>query len=275
MFIISNEEVLNDGLCSRLWCVWEAYQDVANDVQIIIHPLSGSEKHLFGKKGRRGFNPEENAHCGPPGWPMGDDEKRIRRSIGDLGWKLIEDKIRSTCRYFVAENRVNVAKECLIGPGGIELLLKAIVKDTHIMTLDLSCSDLDCHSAVVLAERLNCNATLQWLYLHHNEIRDDGAEVLADALKGNRTLKLLDLRSNSIGNVGAKALANALEINDVLEDLWLTANEIGNDGAKALADALGINRTLRFLNLLDNNHIDKDSREALKEALGKKVNVST
>eukprot|EP00812_Abedinium_dasypus_P001821 NODE_121_length_2042_cov_17.938098.p1 GENE.NODE_121_length_2042_cov_17.938098~~NODE_121_length_2042_cov_17.938098.p1 ORF type:complete len:359 (+),score=65.68 NODE_121_length_2042_cov_17.938098:3-1079(+) len=273
MFVISNEKVLQGGLYSRLWCVWEVDRALDRNVPIIIHPLTGNEKHLFGERGRRDFNPEEDAHCGRPGLPMGNDEKRIRGIIDDGGWKAIADAIRSESRFFTEETRINVAEECKIGPRGIDRLFKAMGAPLHILTLDLSCNGLDWFSAKVVMEELKSNATLQWLYLHHNEIRDHGATFLGEALLVNRVLKLLDLRSNHIGDVGAKALANALKVNDALEILRLSDNEIKNDGSEAFADALDCNTTLRFLNLSANKHIERDVREALKKAQGERVHV--
>jgi len=92
------------------------------------------------------------------------------------------------------------------------------------------------------------------LYLHSNEISDEGISLIAEALKANLTVKQLWLHANSIGDVGGVNLAKALQYNTSLQTLHLRGNNLGNAAALEFAEALRRNTSLVSLGL-DNNRI--------------------
>ncbi|KAK3236010.1 hypothetical protein CYMTET_53827 [Cymbomonas tetramitiformis] len=138
--------------------------------------------------------------------------------------------------------------------------------------------------ALLLANDLVFNTSLNTLSLAGNEIGPEGAKALAVALTPNAegvfntSLNTLDLTSNNIGPEGTKALALALTpnaegmFNTSLNTLHLTESRIGDEGAKALAAALtpndkGVfNTSLNTLHLFG-NEIGDEGAKALAVAL--------
>jgi Ran GTPase-activating protein (RanGAP) involved in mRNA processing and transport len=106
------------------------------------------------------------------------------------------------------------------------------------------------------------NDNLEELYLHNNNISDEGARALGHALGkgGNPTLEVLVLRGNKIGDNGIRYLADALQVSNGLRRIDLgvrdfnTGNEITDKGAQYLYEALQENTRVTELKL-DNNPI--------------------
>eukprot|EP00812_Abedinium_dasypus_P008609 NODE_235_length_1770_cov_349.400583.p1 GENE.NODE_235_length_1770_cov_349.400583~~NODE_235_length_1770_cov_349.400583.p1 ORF type:complete len:533 (-),score=189.69 NODE_235_length_1770_cov_349.400583:155-1690(-) len=282
MLVVSNAAVRDGaGLYSRLWCVWEVYCAVRDNVPIVVHPRTRTEKHLYGEQGENEFDPEK-ARCGAPGSERTADEICIRRTIGrsatcwccfpTLGWARVKSVITNATRTVFgnkAPGTLDASKPAL-GDRGVELLVEAMKEDPWAYTaLRLLRANISDRAAEALAEALKGNDTLEDLILtgnDGNEIGDDGAKALAEALKSNDKLLHLDLKRNDIGDDGAKALAEALKSNKTLTRLQVLHNRIGDDGAKAFAEALKANDTLKQL-LFDINRIGDDGAKALAEAL--------
>eukprot|EP00812_Abedinium_dasypus_P001934 NODE_1234_length_1201_cov_315.315009.p1 GENE.NODE_1234_length_1201_cov_315.315009~~NODE_1234_length_1201_cov_315.315009.p1 ORF type:complete len:383 (+),score=118.59 NODE_1234_length_1201_cov_315.315009:124-1149(+) len=285
MLIVSNAAVCNSGgLYSRLWCTWEVYCAVRDNVLLVMHPRTRTEKHLYGERGERLFDAKE-ARCGNPREPQrSDDEIRIRRVIDaaalrrwclpciatSVDWEGIQAAVKGSTRGFLRDTLVTGeldASSSGLDDCGVELLLEAMKEDPWPCTkFTLRSSNIGDRAAEALAEALKTNKTLERLLLQVNNIGDDGAKALAEALKSNDTLTRLSLGMNRIGRDGAKALAEALKSNDRLTMLYLSNNLIGSAGAKALAEALKTNKTLTHL-FLNVNYIGDDGSEALAEAL--------
>ncbi|CAF3090785.1 unnamed protein product [Rotaria sp. Silwood2] len=81
-----------------------------------------------------------------------------------------------------------------------------------------------------------------YLYLHYNEIGEEGAKSLSQLLEKNGTLLELNLCGNSIGDKGAQYLAQALEKNETLTKMDLGSNGISDEGAKHIAKCLQNNK---------------------------------
>eukprot|EP00812_Abedinium_dasypus_P012347 NODE_586_length_1459_cov_432.082621.p1 GENE.NODE_586_length_1459_cov_432.082621~~NODE_586_length_1459_cov_432.082621.p1 ORF type:complete len:431 (-),score=111.40 NODE_586_length_1459_cov_432.082621:148-1329(-) len=293
MIAISNDVVRDrGGLYARLWCVWEVHSAMEKDVPIVVHPLTGTESHLFGGT-KDTFDPSA-ARCGPPGAPPTDDERQIRAFIdraGASGWEHIRSQILHRSEYTVREECLD-AKSGNIGPRGAELLLDVARTNTSLKILMLQNNHLGDRGAEVLAaalphlrtlESLNLGAndigdagaqalaaalpqtTLETLFIDRNRISDVGAKVLAAALPHLRTLIMLRLDNNDIGDAGAQALAAALP-QTTLKQLYIVGNRISDDGAKVLAAALPHLRTLETL-VLSENVIGDAGAQALAAAL--------
>eukprot|EP00812_Abedinium_dasypus_P013509 NODE_700_length_1400_cov_310.871375.p1 GENE.NODE_700_length_1400_cov_310.871375~~NODE_700_length_1400_cov_310.871375.p1 ORF type:complete len:436 (+),score=119.01 NODE_700_length_1400_cov_310.871375:150-1310(+) len=212
MVVISNDAVCSTGgLYSRLWCVWEVHCALEDDVEILMHPRTSTELHLFGTGGKGSFDPKKNARCGKPGSKITDDEISIRRTIdgptaGPGKWPTIKDQILDCSKYTTKPSRME-ADSCRLGHRGVNLLLELMAEDPSKYTkLDLSRNGIGDHTAQVLAAALHHNTTLTSVSLRHNKIGDGGAQALAAALRHNTTLEYVWLGSNNIGEGGAKAL---------------------------------------------------------------------
>ncbi|KAK3282749.1 hypothetical protein CYMTET_9529 [Cymbomonas tetramitiformis] len=153
-----------------------------------------------------------------------------------------------------------------------------------VEALEFSSQQLEPEDALLLANDLVFNTSLNTLNLSDNYIGDEGAKALVVALTPNAegvfntSLNTLHLWGNNIGPEGAEALAVALTPNEEgvfntsLNTLDLGRNEIGPEGAKALAVALtpnaeGVfNTSLNTLRLTD-DVIGDEGAEALAVAL--------
>jgi hypothetical protein len=126
---------------------------------------------------------------------------------------------------------------------------------------------LEIDGAVVVSVGLQLNPTLLRLALRGCDIDASDAMVIAEALKVNSTLQMLNLNSNNrMGDSGVAAIAEALKVNSSLRRLWLCGNYIEDSGATAIAEALKVNSSLQKLSLGD-NQIYASGAEALAEAL--------
>jgi len=72
-----------------------------------------------------------------------------------------------------------------------------------------------------------------------------GAILLAQALETNSSLETLDIDDSTVGNPGVEALASVLKTNSSIRDFTLSRHiRVGYSGIKALASALKTNETL-------------------------------
>lgn len=90
---------------------------------------------------------------------------------------------------------------------------------------------------------------LKTLSLDYNEITDKGALMIAQFLKEDKTLEVLRLKSNALTGAGAGAIAKALLVNERLESLDLSGNVIGDEGGMELARMLQV-RNAFFLEVI-------------------------
>ena len=78
------------------------------------------------------------------------------------------------------------------------------------------------NGVIVLAESLQYNETLQYLYLNDNpDITSNSAESLAELLLTKKTLSCLDLLCTNIDTDGVMILMESLKTNNTLKELWL------------------------------------------------------
>lgn len=148
-----------------------------------------------------------------------------------------------------------------IGDEGAILLAEVLQENTSVQKLDLERANITDEGAARLADALTENTTLKYLDLYGNRIGDAAAKNLGEAIVRNSSLKRLELSSNRIGDVGAKNLGEAIGWNSSLKKLLLWRNEIGNEGVAALATGLSTNSTLERLDLSLNPDITYSSQE--------------
>ena len=167
---------------------------------------------------------------------------------------------------------------------GLDILAKALCKNSTLETLNLFKNDLRFHDESPLkftgmSEMLATNDKLKELSLDHNPLGSGGVTWIAEALKSNKGVKHLRLRSTLCDDEGAAQLANMLDINKTLEFLYLCSdyddvalcgNDIGDKGAIALADVLKEhNSSLRELHLCHNTNITDKGLRKLTETVQK------
>jgi len=176
-----------------------------------------------------------------------------------------------------------------IGPSGAAIIGSALPNST-LQILDLGSNNIGPSGAAAIGSALP-NSTLQSLDLSYNNIDDSGAAAISGALPNSR-LQTLDFGYNNIGDRGAAAIGATLP-NSTLQSLDLSYNNIGDSGAKAIVDVLIVSpkkaHHLLWINLLDprdkpiietpkpntpltsllldNNHINDSTAEALCQSL--------
>ena len=77
------------------------------------------------------------------------------------------------------------------------------------------------------------NQTLQELYMHNNDIKDEGITTIAGSLS-NSSITVLDVRRCGITFTGVRSLARALSTNQNIRELRLMFNPITVDGARLI-----------------------------------------
>jgi len=109
---------------------------------------------------------------------------------------------------------------------------------------------------------------LEW---DSEEYTDIDAIIIAELLKNNSSVERLDLARCHIADAGAVALAQALTENSTLEYLNLESNTFGEKGGSAFCDALEKNESVQYLNLMYNSvpsAVQDKIRSAWKHGVG-------
>lgn len=151
--------------------------------------------------------------------------------------------------------------------GMIKMLIEAAMKNTNLVSLDLSSNEISAYDAIMVSKLL-LDGTLEKLILWDNKIRNLGAAIIIKTLETSK-LHVLDIGANGITTKGISSFENILSNNKYLTFLRLTDNKIKDEGVIIISKALQQNHTLLSLDLA-NDHITSDGIIALANAL--KVN---
>jgi hypothetical protein len=98
VWIIANEALVakGQGLYSRLWCGWEAYNAKKENVRILLHPQRSTPRHLFGDIDPTQYSLKDG-RCGNPHQQKEADAKNeavIRASVeAEGGWEKVDSTI--------------------------------------------------------------------------------------------------------------------------------------------------------------------------------------
>jgi hypothetical protein len=151
----------------------------------------------------------------------------------------------------------------------MKIVIKEAIINKQCTELDLSNNKITSVGASMIAEALNNNTTLEWLYLTENRLCDRGVHSLAQTLSfNNSNIDILGLRGTSITNESAEYLAEMLKINTKLKCLLLGCNEISDRGVEILANTLiHHNTTLLSLRVVSNKLVSDSSVDVLVEML--------
>nr|XP_006815323.1 PREDICTED: leucine-rich repeat-containing protein 34-like isoform X2 [Saccoglossus kowalevskii] len=123
-----------------------------------------------------------------------------------------------------------------------------------LQELHLQKCDIRDFGAERLSDALIDNSSLKYLDVSCNRITRDGAKHLSKLLKHNTPLQILDLGFNRIEDDGAKHLADALgQFNTCLTHLVITTNQIKGPGVCAIAKAMKLNISLNNVYIWGNN----------------------
>eukprot|EP00002_Diphylleia_rotans_P026897 TRINITY_DN5385_c0_g1_i1.p1 TRINITY_DN5385_c0_g1~~TRINITY_DN5385_c0_g1_i1.p1 ORF type:complete len:2210 (+),score=439.95 TRINITY_DN5385_c0_g1_i1:82-6711(+) len=137
----------------------------------------------------------------------------------------------------------------VLGDTGLLALAEALVINSCITALDLSCNALSDRGGVALAVALLTNNSIIDLNLSYNNLGEMTAEALASSLKVNKTLKVLDLSFNYLDEKCISLICPAVGSHPHVELLDLKGNQIGEKGAIAVASMLKASQSLLCLSL--------------------------
>jgi Ran GTPase-activating protein (RanGAP) involved in mRNA processing and transport len=151
----------------------------------------------------------------------------------------------------------------------MNIVVKQAMINKQCTKLSLIANSITPNGALILANGLENNSTLEKLNLLDNRIGDIGVRCLTKPLSINNTvLKTLHLGRNGITDDGAEYLAQMLKTNKTLTHLFLYTNEITNEGVAMLTNAIqNHNNTLECLNLSDNKLMNDSSADFLIEMI--------
>lgn len=128
----------------------------------------------------------------------------------------------------------------------IEILLNSI--NDSVTSLSLFNNNMGGETAVLLANYLAKNVSLQELYLGNNMILDTGCNAIMDALKQNKNLKTINLANNIIFNIGS-SIADMLEHNKSLQCIHLEGNLLPSCEIVDIFNKLCINSSLDTISI--------------------------
>ncbi|EAN85286.1 hypothetical protein, conserved [Trypanosoma cruzi] len=130
-------------------------------------------------------------------------------------------------------------------PRGVLIIGTALMKNKHVVRLDLSQNNIGDEGAVTMAEVLRKNETIQYLNLAQNGITDVGGIALASAFipnvnpngqpgQWNRNLFTIILAGNDLGDDTLLAMSKAAACHRDLTSVDLSWNNVGPLGTKCL-----------------------------------------
>eukprot|EP00802_Teleaulax_amphioxeia_P006385 Tamp_06389.p1 GENE.Tamp_06389~~Tamp_06389.p1 ORF type:complete len:485 (-),score=73.78 Tamp_06389:1270-2562(-) len=123
------------------------------------------------------------------------------------------------------------------GAPGARFLGPVLKKNTALLTLDLSCTDLYPEGMAALTEPLRSCVSLTSLNLAENKIGPKGSDCLGALLANASCLDHLDLSLNELGKVGGKNVAALLSSLTHLGRLSLKHNNIPQNVRKEIQKA--------------------------------------
>lgn len=97
------------------------------------------------------------------------------------------------------------------------------------------------------ARREDC--LLEELRLYNCGLGDEGVSMIAEALECNATLKEIDLMKTAFQVAGAKALGRMLQKNTCLLKLTICVNFLTQEGSKAICEAMQSNHSITALSM--------------------------
>jgi Ran GTPase-activating protein (RanGAP) involved in mRNA processing and transport len=126
-------------------------------------------------------------------------------SIGKIGSDHICKAVTSReCRIEILELEDNK-----LGDFNIVTLCKSLQKNRTLKVLNLSKNYISNRSVEYIAGLLDGSFYIEEMYLHWNQITNEGGKAIFTALLENENLRVLDLSNNSLG-IGASPCASEI-----------------------------------------------------------------
>jgi len=207
VWVIANDAMLStdNGLYSRLWCGWEAYQAKEKGVRIILHPRCSTLQHLFGNEWKR-FSLKDGS-CGNPSQKTPTDatsERCIRLAIENgLGWAEVDATVKVAVLNSWSQSTDNLQNAMeFLGDSHRGVREAALLKASHLVECqELSDATLDQFIANVVSgdrephhlrllslldDQRGAHALVRVLYESDNPELAKNAKQLLDGMTANR-----------------------------------------------------------------------------------------
>jgi Ran GTPase-activating protein (RanGAP) involved in mRNA processing and transport len=132
----------------------------------------------------------------------------------------------------------------------VKIIVKHAIIKKRCKRIRLRDNNITSQGALILAESLNNNITLESLDLRNNYISDLGVQFLSLGIIHSKLITL-NLESNGITFEGAQYLAQMLKSNRTLTELYLSKNHLGDRGVELLTNVLNDDKK---------NHQDQENK---------------
>ena len=153
-----------------------------------------------------------------------------------------------------------------LGAAGAMFILNSIQHISSIKVLDLSNNNIGYQVADSIAAVIDCNHSLEQLWLDGNALLSKGVVRFTHSLKCLSTLRTLSLCSNGITDDAADELSAVITSNVFLEDIMLSNNDFHSEGICKIAQSLNKLFRVRKLDLF-NNKVTKHAASNLADAI--------
>jgi len=163
-------------------------------------------------------------------------EKKIPENVAD---DLVV-AIYANCEL----ERLRLAGNNLHQQGAI--IATALSQITTLIELDLRNKNMTEKVADELSLAIECNKSLQVLYIGGNGLRTDGIIKISQSISSLSTLRVLEIIDNQITEKASQAMASAISSNTRLEQLYLGKNKL-RTGALKIATGLTKNINLKII----------------------------
>ena len=141
---------------------------------------------------------------------------------------------------------------CCMNDEGAILLANSLFKNISIEEVNLEDNKIGLNGIKELSEKVFGKVSLKKLNLAHNLIDEEGAKYLGQSLKNATNIQVLSLNSNKLMDNGCIYIADGLFNNQTLNELNLDYNKITNIGINYLSKILIKIETLMKLSLSTN-----------------------
>ncbi|MDR3543088.1 MAG: hypothetical protein P4L69_19305 [Desulfosporosinus sp.] len=150
-----------------------------------------------------------------------------------------------------------------IDPAFVDMLRLTNLDEVSLHTNPLIGSE----GTKVLAQGIEQNHSIRFLWIRNINMEDPGAKVIAKALAKNDSLIEIGMGSNNITEKGVSYIATALKKNKWLKALYLNWNILTARSVHKFAIALGVNKSLKLLGI-QTLRLTSDWVEAICELIG-------
>jgi Ran GTPase-activating protein (RanGAP) involved in mRNA processing and transport len=142
----------------------------------------------------------------------------------------------------------------------------ALITSTVLSEVWLSNCDISDRGAMELSRVLrHPGCCIKFLNLSGNEIGDEGAAAIFSALECNTSVQSIFLNENCIGDEGILALAKMLKTNKTLREVYLWDNRLTDRGCEEIARTMMLNKTITKC------EIDNGDEDEINEVQDKEI----